>query len=233
MNQSTASAELVVFDFDGTLAHRPGMWSQCFLDVLDGQRPSHAISIDDLRAQLHNGFPWHDPGTPHTHIRSADDWWLMLGSLIDRVFLAVGVRDDELDALRAGVRSHYCDADRFILYPDVIQAMKELRAARIPVVILSNHVPELPAMTVELGLETYVDDVFTSALIGYEKPHPQSFSIACGATDPGAVWMIGDNPTADKFGAEQAGMNSALVRHPDGGHGDVLAAVRAILASPR
>ena len=29
------SVELVVFDFDGTLAHRPGMWSQCLLDVLD------------------------------------------------------------------------------------------------------------------------------------------------------------------------------------------------------
>lgn len=34
-----APPELVVFDFDGTLAHRPGMWTQCLLDVLDSHTP--------------------------------------------------------------------------------------------------------------------------------------------------------------------------------------------------
>ncbi len=224
------SVELVVFDFDGTLAYRPGMWSQCLLDVFDSQRPRHGVTIGDLRSQLRDGFPWHQPETPHTQIRSANDWWRMFGELIDRSYLAVGAEIEELESLRDGVRSHFCDASRFHLYPDVVEAMQELRTAGVPVVILSNHVPELVAITSELGLDGYVDKVFTSALIGYEKPHAEAFGIACRGFEPSTAWMIGDNPTADKRGAEDAGMHGVLVRHPDGDHHNVLAAVQAVLA---
>ncbi len=224
------TAKLVAFDFDGTLAHRPGMWSQCLMDVLDTERPDHCVTMKDVRAQLQDGFPWHDPGTPHTEIASADDWWLMLGRLLDRAFLAVGVPRNELKRLRTAVRAHYCDHSQFNLYPDVLQAMETLRSAGVPVVILSNHVPELLNISSKLGLDKYVDRVFTSALTGYEKPHPQAFSIACGNTEPSTAWMIGDNPVADKCGAEECGMRSILVRHPNQDHEDVLTAVRAILA---
>lgn len=223
------TVELVIFDFDGTLAHRPGMWSQCLLDVLDKQRPGHGVTIDELRTQLHDGFPWHDSQTPHTDIRTAEHWWQMLGGLLDRVYLTLGAGHIELATLRAGVRSHYCDPSQFQLYPDIIGALHMLRVAGLRVAILSNHVPELTAITTQLGLDGFVDDVFTSALIGYEKPHAEAFRIACKSTQPNKAWMIGDNPIADKRGAERAGMNAALVRHPDAEHHDVLSAVHAIL----
>ncbi len=79
--------------------------------------------------------------------------------------------------------------------------------------ILSNHVPELPAMANALGLDSLIDEVHTSAAMGYEKPNRKSFEIAlesCGRPDQ--VWMVGDNPVADVAGAEAVGISAILVR---------------------
>jgi len=57
------------------------------------------------------------------------------------------------------------------------------------------------------------DTKISSALIGYEKPHPEAYAIGLRATG-GAdeVWMVGDNPVADVQGAEAAGIPAILVR---------------------
>jgi FMN phosphatase YigB (HAD superfamily) len=80
-------------------------------------------------------------------------------------------------------------------------------------VIVSNHVPELPQLVDALGLGGLVDRVFSSALTGYEKPHPQAYLHAlreCGR--PAARWMVGNNPLADVAGAEAVGIPAILVR---------------------
>jgi putative hydrolase of the HAD superfamily len=54
---------------------------------------------------------------------------------------------------------------------------------------------------------------FSSASIGYEKPHPAIFRRALAAIPAaGPVWMIGDNPVADVAGAEALGLPAILVR---------------------
>jgi putative hydrolase of the HAD superfamily len=73
-------------------------------------------------------------------------------------------------------------------------------------------VPELAGLVAGLGLEPYVERVFSSALIGFEKPHPALFRHAiraCGS--PEQVWMVGDNPVADIAGAEAIGHRAILV----------------------
>ncbi len=74
-------------------------------------------------------------------------------------------------------------------------------------------VPELPDLIAALGLAPYMATVFTSAAIGFEKPHPQAFHTALralgGAT---AVWMVGDSMTADVAGAHAVGFRAILVR---------------------
>src|SRR6201995_4789669 len=40
------SSGVVMWDFDGTLATRPGLWSTCLLEVLDEHAPGHAASRD-------------------------------------------------------------------------------------------------------------------------------------------------------------------------------------------
>jgi putative hydrolase of the HAD superfamily len=40
---------IILWDFDGTLGYRPGMWSQAVLDVLQDHHPNCAITLEDVR----------------------------------------------------------------------------------------------------------------------------------------------------------------------------------------
>jgi putative hydrolase of the HAD superfamily len=222
--------ELLLFDFDGTLAHRPGMWTRCLLEVLERHRPGHGVTFEDLRPHLRDGFPWHRHEVAHPELADPDAWWDALGVRIDDIYLAVGIDPTDLAALRDGVRRHYCDPTRFELYPDTLDALELVSDAGCRAVLLSNHVPELRAIVRHLGLEHAFDDILTSATTGFEKPHPEAFRLALGGLDPSKACMIGDNPIADKEGAERAGMRAVLVRHATADHATVFEAVAVVLA---
>jgi putative hydrolase of the HAD superfamily len=220
----------VLLDFDGTLAHSPGRWSQCLVDVLDDLTPGHRVTIDDVRPHLRDGFPWHRPQEPHLHLDSPAAWWDALAPMLARAFGACGIAPDLLDPAVAAVRTSYCDPVRFEVYPDTIEALGLLRSAGHVPVIVSNHVPELPTIVDALGLSPLVQGVFTSAAIGYEKPNPEAFRVGLAGAEPHGSWMVGDNPEADVVGAERAGIRAILVRHPDGER-DLLTAARRIVAA--
>lgn len=222
--------ELFVFDFDGTLAHRPGLWSQCLLDVLDVSVPGHGATVDQLRVHLRDGFPWHQADVAHPELNEPEAWWAHLGGVIDAAYLAVGVAQDTLGPLRDAVRTHFCDPHRFALFPDTVPALEAISEAGLRSVILSNHVPELETIVVGLGLGPLVGEVITSARIGYEKPHPEAFRLALGSTPAERALMIGDNPVADEDGAKAVGMRATLVRHENATSSDVLTAVTQALA---
>ncbi|MNV96380.1 dUMP phosphatase [compost metagenome] len=78
--------------------------------------------------------------------------------------------------------------------------------------ILSNHVPELPQIVEQLGLNQLIWNCISSAAIGYEKPHPEAFKIALSAfNNLSSVWMVGDSLEADVFGAQKMNIPAILV----------------------
>jgi putative hydrolase of the HAD superfamily len=204
----------VLWDFDGTLAFREGMWVGCLLDVLDEHEPGHTRCADDFRPSLHNGFPWHTPDVPHPELVDADAWWSRVEALLARAYRAAGYTAERATFLAGHARRVFTDPARaWRLFDDSLPALERLRAEGWRHVIVSNHVPELSSLLVHLGLAPLVDAVVNSAETGYEKPHPQAFVLARRAAgDPEELWMVGDNPVADVAGAEAAGIPSILVR---------------------
>jgi putative hydrolase of the HAD superfamily len=204
---------LVLWDFDGTLAWREGMWSGCALDVLDEHAPGHGVSIDRIRTALRGGFPWHAWEDPHPHLSQPGAWWEMVEKRLAQAFEQV-YADADTARMASALRERYLDvAVAWQLFEDTEPALRTLSARGWHHAVLSNHVPELPALLDGLGLSARFDEVFTSAEIGYEKPHPQAFAIALAACgNPKEVWMVGDNPHADIGGAEAAGLRAILVR---------------------
>jgi putative hydrolase of the HAD superfamily len=213
-----AMRNYLIWDFDGTLAHRLGGWAEALLEVIHGEAPTCEVTADQLRPHLQAGFPWHTPQQPHPAITSADQWWNALDHVFARAFTAIGI-----DALRAQrmakhVRQVYPHPGRWRLFDDTIPALDQLATQGWSHVILSNHVPELPAIIHHLQLGPYIGHIFNSAQTGYEKPHPQAFRHALAALgDIALVWMIGDSLQADVAGASWVGVRSILVRtgHPD------------------
>lgn len=212
----------VIWDFDGTLGYRPGMWSGAMIELLDKERPEHTVTADQLRPYLQEGFPWHAPEQPHTGLATADEWWATLTPLFERAYEGVGFSPVQAEQFAQQVRSVYLAADRWKRYDDTMPVLESLSADGWTHLILSNHVPELPTLVEQVGLASHIDRTFTSATIGYEKPHPSAFQTTLDSVenDDPTVWMIGDSIRADIVGAEAVGIPSILVRqtHEDATH---------------
>ncbi|WP_158711577.1 HAD family hydrolase [Streptomyces xylophagus] len=222
------TGSVVLWDFDGTLAFRDGMWRGCLVEALSEVAPGLGVVGADVRPGLRDGFPWHRPETGHPELGSPDAWWDALQPLFVKAYVDAGV-DARLAARAArGVRTHYTDASRWTVFPDSVAALEELAAAGWLHVIVSNHVPELDGLLHDLGLGGHFTAVVNSSLVGWEKPHRRIFEVALErAGYPERVWMVGDNPVADVAGARAVGIPGILIR---AGHDDGLRpAVRRVL----
>jgi putative hydrolase of the HAD superfamily len=171
---------VVMWDFEGTLAMRPGLWSTCILEVLDEHIPGHEVSRDQLRAAIRNGFPWHRAEQPHPELCEPDAWWAALDPVLGRAFSLAGIEAADHAGLARAFRARFIDSTvSWEVFADTRPALQATAEAGWRNVILSNHVPELPALVDALGLSDLVEDVFSSALIGYDKAPPRGARRSC------------------------------------------------------
>lgn len=204
----------ILWDFDGTLARRPGLWSGALVEVLDTEMPGHGITREELRSGLRDGFPWHEHQRGHEHLNSPEAWWAHVQRTLARALQGVGIDDVRSRTLAARVPDHYLDPGRWVVADDAKEALALAAGAGWQNVILSNHAPELATLVDALGLRTHVSHVLTSARHGFEKPHPRAYEVALTASGhPDTVWMVGDNPIADVAGAARVGIPGVLIRH--------------------
>ena len=213
MEGHAVGMKYLVWDFDGTLAYRPGGWAGALLEILGEEMPGREVEQDLLRSSLRAGFPWHAPDTPHPELVVADRWWAGLAPVLVRAFEAAGVDAALARAMAERVRNVYTDPRSWRLYEDTVSALHLLSSLGWTHLVLSNHVPELGEIARGLGLDRHVARVFNSAESGYEKPNPRAFDGILEATAGAeAVWMIGDSAEADVAGAESVGIPAILVR---------------------
>ncbi len=97
--------QVVIWDFDGTLALRPGLWGGCVLEVLDELEPGHGVAIEVVREGLRDGFPWHAPDEPHLHLSDSDAWWAPIFELIAVALVPAGVSAAQADRVARGSRT--------------------------------------------------------------------------------------------------------------------------------
>jgi putative hydrolase of the HAD superfamily len=167
----------ILWDFDGTLVPFTS-WRFALMDVLNECEPGHGIDQEQIRPFLRDGFPWHKPEEPHTHLTTPEAWWTHLEPVFVRAFQGVGFTNTRAQELGRQVRKQMTNPGRFSLLEDTLPTLKYLQEHGWSHGILSNHMPELPEIVKALGLNPYVDFCLTSGITGYEKPHPQSYRLA-------------------------------------------------------
>ncbi|MFZ0342866.1 MAG: HAD family hydrolase [Gaiellaceae bacterium] len=231
-----SGARLLIWDFDGTLAHRRGEtgWGILLAEVLDAEEPGHPHSADTFRPHLRDGFPWHRPEVAHPGLCEPEAWWGSVRPLLGRAYEAAGYEPARALELAAAAQRLYVDpAVGWALFDDTLPALEQLSQAGWTHAILSNHVPELQQIVAALGLDEVVALFSCSAETGYEKPHEQAYASVLDPLRPSEAWMIGDNVVADVLGAEALGIPAVLVRRPDSRaarYADSLAGVEGFLA---
>lgn len=209
--------KLILWDFEDTLAYRPGRWSQAVLDVLREHHAGCTVTLMDVQPFLDAGFPWHQPQLSHQEITTSEAWWAKIEALFKGAYMGLGYASPLASQLAPLAHQRYIDASTWFLYDDVIMTLEALSGQGWKHVILSNQVPELPALVEALKLTPYVEAVFSSALSGYEKPHPQAFLQALAYLNYPitTTWMVGDNIEADILGAQAVGIPAILVHKED------------------
>lgn len=109
----------------------------------------------------------------------------------------------------------------FTPYPDVVPALRALRARGTALVVVSNWDVSLYEVLARTGLSGMVDGAVASAELGTAKPDPAIFARALEVAGSPAdgVWHVGDSVAADVKGARAAGLEPVLIRR-DGEAGD-------------
>jgi HAD superfamily hydrolase (TIGR01549 family) len=207
----------VIWDFAGTLANRDGAgWIDALIEALDELAPGHAVRREMMLPALQSGFPWHTPDRPHLHLSTPKAWWGVIERRFIAAFELAGFKDAKASELATLAVSRYRDRPgAWRLLDDVVPTLEELSQEGWRHVILSNHEPELGTIASGLGLGSHVVSVLSSAVIGFEKPHPQAYALARQAAGTDRLWMVGDSFTADYLGAEAVGIPAILVRTPN------------------
>lgn len=201
------------WDFDGTLAFSPRLWTKTFLRAAESASLPLAVTEEAVRPLLAVGFPWHGGEYERADPLRGEDWWRFLLAKLTRDFLALGCDAARAPALAALTRRYATDPSVYALYDDALPTLTLLSGRGYEHYLLSNHYPELPAVLDSLGLAPFFRAVVVSGLFGYDKPRPEIFEEARRAAGfPEECFMIGDNPEADVEGGLAAGMTAVLVR---------------------
>ena len=97
-------------------------------------------------------------------------------------------------------------------YPDTVATLHRLRAAGVPVALISNIGWDPVPVLRRHGVLDDIDVLVLSDQRGVMKPDPEIFRLACTelGVAPGECVMIGDNPDADG-GATALGIDFRLV----------------------
>lgn len=230
--RSESDSRAILWDFDQTLAFRPHQWRGLLVEILDEHEPGHGVDVEVVRPYVRDGFPWHSPDRSHLELCTPSAWWDVVEGRLASAYRAAGFGAARSAELARSAHLRYVDYQvGWRLFDDTIPVLTTLRARGWRHVILSNHVPELKDIAFGLGLDALVDDVISSAVTGYEKPHPEAF--ACGQRAVEGVtqlWMVGDNFEADVRGAEAVGIPAILARRTNEGATRVAPTLQAVMA---
>lgn len=201
----------VFWDFDGTLACSPALWSRSVLKSLQETVPGCGVSLEEIRPHMKTGFPWH---TPYEDFSKVTDglWWDRMFRHFCRVYSQFGIPEKDAERAALRVRDMLLDARNYSLCDGAVFILEKSGKLGYKNYILSNNFPELASVADALGLSGYFDGFIISAKVGYDKPRKEIFEFALRlAGSPEKRLMVGDSPEADIQGGRAAGMETVLV----------------------
>ena len=130
---------------------------------------------------------------------------------VDTILSLAGVAD--CTTARAVFFDLYVGTDFFTLYPDVPEALEQLRSAGCRLGIVSNWESRLPDLCAAHGIASYFDFAVVSELEGFVKPHPHMYrrALALAGAPAERVAHLGDSLRDDVEGAAALGIHGILV----------------------
>ena len=211
--------QVIFLDAVGTLFGVAGSVGEIYSDI----SRQHGIDVEPealnqsffraFQAAPEMAFPNSDPLTiPQQEY----DWWR---AIAQQTFSSAGVIDRfvDFDGFFADLYAHFATAAPWVVYPDVLAALKRWQQQGIDLGIISNFDSRLYRVLVELNLGDYFSSITLSSEAGVAKPDPLIFATALEKhhCDSAQAWHVGDSRTEDVEGARAAGLRGIWLRRPD------------------
>lgn len=225
---SRRPVDAVLFDFHGTLAQveDPVAWvlaaaAECGADL---HRARATVLADRLLTAGRAGGPLPARVPPHLAEVWSDRDLYEYAHRAAYTGLAATV-DTGIDGLPDALYDRLLRPDGWLPYADTAPTLRALRAAGVPVAVVSNIGFDLRPLFAAWQLTDLVDAFVLSYEVGRCKPDPGIFLRACGmlGVDPERALMVGDTP-ADA-GAVRAGCAALVLPAAEPGRHNGLAAV--------
>lgn len=223
--------DAVLFDFHGTLAQVEDAvaWvvaaaGACGVELA---RPRATVLADRLVTAGRAGGPLPHRVPPHL----AEVW--AQRDLYPHAHRAAytglaGTVDTGVEGLSEALYERLLRPEGWALYADTVGTLTALRAAGVPVAVVSNIGFDLRPLFAAWGVADLVDAYALSYEVGRCKPDPMIFHAACRmlGVDPARTLMVGDTP-ADA-GAVRAGCAALVLPAADPGGVNGLGAAAAL-----
>ncbi len=212
--QQESKKQVLFWDFHGTLTTPEITWFDVASEAASEVAPKQPLSQEMLQKHLSlSCLPWYEiEDRDASHLKNPKDWWAFCEDKFTNMFQNCGFSHVESTQMAAKVRAKSLQSKRYHLYEDAIDTLNDLKNKGYKQYILSNNFPELENLIREMDILKYFDGVFTSALIGYDKPRLEIFAHAREVLKDGEeAWMIGDNRNDDIKGGNDAGFVTVLV----------------------
>ncbi|MGI6045734.1 MAG: HAD family hydrolase [Eggerthellaceae bacterium] len=206
------SIRVVFFDVGSTLIYPDPSIAEVFVstakslgyDVSLREVESHMPALGEFyeREYARDGDFW------CSHSRAVEIWLDMYRLLARECGLTEGI-----ERLAEKTHEGYLDARNWALYGDVLATLKGLKRRGFRLGIISNWDTNLESLLRDVNLLPYFDEVIASAAVGYRKPNPEIFKIACERMEvnPEKAIHVGDHPDADGDGAYGAGLVPVII----------------------
>ncbi|MGE5214443.1 MAG: HAD-IA family hydrolase [Nitrospirota bacterium] len=212
----------ILFDGAGTLFYLTRTVGDHYAYVGSG------IGLNLDAQQLERAFhvAWHQmprrPAIDSPRENDDQDWWReLVGRVFDRV--APSLSEVDRDNFFAIAYEHFAEAGVWELYPDVVDALRQLRE-RFELAVISNFDGRLRLILQHLGISRYFSHIFVSSELGADKPDPEIFrrAITIMHLRPDEIVHVGDDPERDWKAAARVGLLVFRLDRPKNSLSDLL-----------
>ena len=219
----------IFFDAAGTLIYLPRSVGEHYREV------AGRFGADLNAATLDRAFRRAWAAAPERAAQDtprADDdkgWWrTLVDDVLARVLTPEEPGDFDRSRFFEAAYAHFAEPGVWQAFPDVHDALRELRTKGYALAVVSNFDRRLYAVLNELQLSGFFDAVIISSEVGADNPDPRIFERALQILGVKAeeTWHVGDDPKRD-WGAEALGLRVFRLERPRHTFRDLLAALEA------
>jgi putative hydrolase of the HAD superfamily len=213
-----AGLSAVLFDLDDTLLDYSGGAEACWAASCAAVALPDGLDSATLVGAVREAGRWFW-GDQGRHRRERTDMLRAWRKVAAEALRRCGIPDPGLAAAIAGEFARR-RRERWTLFPDALQALRRLRAADVPLGLITNGDAGMQRYKIEThALEPFFDVIVIEGEFGAGKPDPEVYHHALDALGAVAAstWMVGDHLEWDVAGAQRVGARAAWIDRPGRG----------------